>query len=158
VRDSKSFDRSNSADGREKFCHNPQKEKDGKCIRYFRNTGFQTPSSSKKTAEAGKTQHKADPKQIEAEAITTQDETEVGPKVPAESKLATTKQGAEEIPPDANISFEKSAAKEAEVLIPKAPSEVLDYIIRHASGKKLSEEENFEAKQYARELKYPRGP
>ena len=48
--------------------------------------------------------------------------------------------GAEEIPPDANIVFEKSAAKEAESLIPEAPSEVLDYIIRHASGKKLSEE------------------
>jgi hypothetical protein len=29
--------------------------------------------------------------------------------------------------------------------------------IRHASGKRLSEEENFEAKHYARELKYPKG-
>jgi hypothetical protein len=40
---------------------------------------------------------------------------------------------------------------------PEASSEVLDYIIRHASGKRLSEEEIFEAKHYARELKYPKG-
>jgi hypothetical protein len=40
---------------------------------------------------------------------------------------------------------------------PEAPFEVLDYIIRHASGKRLSEEEIFEAKHYARELKYPKG-
>jgi hypothetical protein len=33
----------------------------------------------------------------------------------------------------------------------------LDFIIRHASGKKLSEEEIVEAKQYAWELKYPKG-
>ena len=40
---------------------------------------------------------------------------------------------------------------------PEASSEVLDYIVRHASGKRLSEEEIFEAKHYARELKYPKG-
>jgi hypothetical protein len=32
---------------------------------------------------------------------------------------------------------------------PEAPSKVLDYVIRHASGKRLSEEEIFEAKHYA---------
>jgi hypothetical protein len=40
---------------------------------------------------------------------------------------------------------------------PETPSEDLDYIIHHASGKRLSEEEIFEAKHYARELKYPKG-
>jgi hypothetical protein len=40
---------------------------------------------------------------------------------------------------------------------PEASSEDLDYIIRHASGKSLSKEEIFEAKHYARELKYPKG-
>jgi hypothetical protein len=115
------------------------------------------PSSTKKTVEADKTQHKADSEQIEIEAITTQDETKARPKVSVETKLATTEQGAKEIPPNVNIAFEKSAAKEAESLTPEAPSEVLDYIIRHASGKKLSEEEIFEAKHYARELKYPKG-
>jgi hypothetical protein len=47
--------------------------------------------------------------------------------------------------------------KKATAPTPEAPSEVLDYIIRHASGKRLSEEEIFEAKHYARELKYPKG-
>jgi hypothetical protein len=42
-------------------------------------------------------------------------------------------------------------AKEAESLTPEAPSEGFDYIIRHASGKRLSEEEISEAKHYARE-------
>jgi hypothetical protein len=114
------------------------------------------PSSSKKTAEAIKTQDKADPKQIEAGAITTQDETGVGPKVPAKTKVATPEQEAEEIPLDINIAFEKSVAKETESLIPKASSEDIDYIIRHAAGKKLSKEEIFEANYYARELKYPK--
>jgi hypothetical protein len=40
---------------------------------------------------------------------------------------------------------------------PEASSEDLDYIIRHASGKRLSKEEILEAKHYARELKYPKG-
>jgi hypothetical protein len=57
---------------------------------------------------------------------------------------------------------EKAAETEAveQILAKKAAtptSEVLDYIIRHASGKRLSEEEIFEAKHYARELKYPKG-
>jgi hypothetical protein len=115
------------------------------------------PSSSKKTVEAVKTQDKDDPKQIEAEAITTQDETGAGPKVPAETKLTTPEQEAEEIPSDINIAFEKSVAKETESLIPEASSEDLDYIVRHAAGKKLSKEEIFEANHYARELKYPKG-
>jgi hypothetical protein len=36
-------------------------------------------------------------------------------------------------------------------------SENLDYIIRHASGKRLSEGEIAEANHYARKLKYPKG-
>jgi hypothetical protein len=49
-------------------------------------------------------------------------------------------------------------AKEAEPVTPEALSEDFDYIIRHAAGKRLSKEEIFEAKRYARELKYPKGP
>jgi hypothetical protein len=40
---------------------------------------------------------------------------------------------------------------------PEAPSSIHDYIVRNASGKKLSEEEVFEANHYAKELKYPKG-
>jgi hypothetical protein len=39
----------------------------------------------------------------------------------------------------------------------EASTEELDFIIRHASGKQLSEEQIAEAKQYARDLKYPKG-
>jgi hypothetical protein len=39
----------------------------------------------------------------------------------------------------------------------EASIEELDFIIRHASGKHLSEERIAEAKHYARELKYPKG-
>jgi hypothetical protein len=47
--------------------------------------------------------------------------------------------------------------KKSAALVPETSFEDLDYVIRHASGKRLSEEEIFEAKHYARELKYPKG-
>jgi hypothetical protein len=41
---------------------------------------------------------------------------------------------------------------------PKASSrDDLDYIVRHASGKQLSEEQIAEVQHYAKDLKYPRG-
>jgi hypothetical protein len=39
----------------------------------------------------------------------------------------------------------------------EAPAEAADYIYRHASGKKLSEDEIAEARHYAQKLKYPKG-
>jgi hypothetical protein len=47
--------------------------------------------------------------------------------------------------------------EEIDTAAPEAPSKIYDYIVRHASGKKLSEEEVFEANHCARELKYPKG-
>jgi hypothetical protein len=42
---------------------------------------------------------------------------------------------------------------------PEEPSHGdLDYIVWHASGKQLSEEQTAEAQHYAKDLKYPRGP
>jgi hypothetical protein len=115
-----------------------------------------SPAPTRKVAEADKMEPKADTKQIEVETTITQAETEAEPTVPTETKVATTELKAKGITPDINIAFEKSAAKEAESLAPEALSEDLDYIIRHASGKRLSEEEILEAKHYARELKYPK--
>ena len=40
---------------------------------------------------------------------------------------------------------------------PKALKENIDYIIRHASGKGLSQEKKREAQHYAQKLKYPKG-
>jgi hypothetical protein len=92
------------------------------------------------------------------EAAITHTETEVGPLVPVETKLATTEQRSKEESPVTSVALEKSMAKEAKSPAPEAPSEGLDYIVRHALGKRLSKEEVFEAKHYARELKYPKGP
>jgi hypothetical protein len=116
-----------------------------------------SPAHTGKVAEADKTQPKADTKQIEVEATITQAETEAGPTVSTDMKLAPTEQGTEGITPDTNIAFEKSVAKEAKSLTPEASSEGFDYIVRHALRKRLSEEEISEAKHYARELQYPKG-
>jgi hypothetical protein len=50
------------------------------------------------------------------------------------------------------ILFEKTLSS-----TPEAPSKLPDYIVRHASGKILSEEEKREAHHYAQKLKYPKG-
>jgi hypothetical protein len=47
-------------------------------------------------------------------------------------------------------------AEKARSPAPEAPVEDVDYIFRHAPGKKLSEEV-LEARHYAQKLKYPKG-
>jgi hypothetical protein len=92
-----------------------------------------------------------------AEAAIARVETEVGPLVPTEAEPAGTEQRTEG-PSDVDLALEKKDAPEkVKSPTPEAPSEDLDFIIRHASGKRLSEEEIAEAKHYARELKYPKG-
>jgi hypothetical protein len=99
-------------------------------------------STPKKIVEASKTQIEA--KLSEAEAAKSQTETEAGPSEPAKEKSfeigeeETEKEAAEE------ILSEKTA-----IPIPVASSEALDYIVRHASGKRLSAEEKREAQCYA---------
>ena len=63
------------------------------------------------------------------EAAITHTETEVGPLVPVETKLATTEQRSKEESPVTSVALEKSMAKEAKSPAPEAPSEGLDYII-----------------------------
>jgi hypothetical protein len=70
-----------------------------------------SPAPTGKVAKAYKMQPKADSKQIEIEATITQADTEAGPTVPAETKLATTERGGEGMTPDTNIAFEKNVAK-----------------------------------------------
>jgi hypothetical protein len=107
-------------------------------------------STPGKTAEASKAQTK--PKLTEAEAIKSQVETEAGPSEPAKEKSLETEEKAME-----KEAVEQILPEKVGTPAPEASSEALDYIIRHASGKRLSEEEIFEAKHYARELKYPKG-
>jgi hypothetical protein len=82
--------------------------------------------------------------QAEAKATKSQAKAEAGPSVPIETESV--------------VSEEKSVEQIAPKKIgAKALTKNIDYIIRHASGKKLSEEEILEAKHYARSLKYPKG-
>jgi hypothetical protein len=109
-------------------------------------------STPGKIAKASKVQIETQTKLTEAEATMSQDDVEAGPSEPAKEKsLETGEKAAEE------EAIEQILPEKAATPTPKAPSKALDYIIRHASGKRLSEEEIFEAKHYARELKYPKG-
>jgi hypothetical protein len=73
---------------------------------------------------------------------------ETGPSVSAEARSL-------EIAP---IILEKEGASEkSKSPAPGAPAKELEFIVRHASGKLLSEEQIVEAQHYAKDLKYPRG-
>jgi hypothetical protein len=77
-----------------------------------------------------------------------QSETEAGPSEPTKVKSLE----AEETEITKQI-----LAEETGTAAPEASSEAFDYILRHASGKKLSEKEKQEAQFYAQKLKYPKG-
>jgi hypothetical protein len=109
-------------------------------------------STPGKTAKASKAQIETEAKVTEAEATMSQADAEAGPSEPAKEKSSETGEKAVGEEAIKQILLEKTVAPTLEV-----SSEVLDYIIRHASGKRLSEEEIFEAKHYAQELKYPKG-
>jgi hypothetical protein len=104
-------------------------------------------STPRKIVEASKAQPEAETKQAEVEAITIQAETEAGPLEPAETEPAVTKEKA----------AEQIASEKVEAAATEASRESTDYIIRHASGKRLSQEEKLEALHYAQKLKYPKG-
>jgi hypothetical protein len=55
------------------------------------------------------------------------------------------------------ILEKEDAPEKSKSPAPGAPDEELEFIVRHASGKQLSKEQIAEAKQYAKDLKYPRG-
>jgi hypothetical protein len=85
-------------------------------------------STPRKTAEASKTQTKT--KLTEAEAAKSQAETEAGPSEPAKEKSLETREKETEKEAAKQILPEKTVTS-----TPEASSEVLDYIVRHASGK-----------------------
>jgi hypothetical protein len=92
-----------------------------------------------------------------AEAAISHTETKAGPSLPTETKPAATEDKAEQESPDAGMALEQGVTEKAKSPVPEAPSEDIDFIIRHASGKRLSKEEVMEAKHYTRELKFPKG-
>jgi hypothetical protein len=92
-----------------------------------------------------------------AEAATAGAETEVVPSVSVEMKPTATEEGAEQESLGFGITTEKEIVEEAKSPSPEALSENFDFIIRHASGKRLSEGEIVEANHYAQKLKYTKG-
>jgi hypothetical protein len=95
---------------------------------------------SKKIAQSeAKSQAGAETGQAEAKATQVQAEAEAEPSVPTETEPAAPEEKTAE-----QIAPEKIETPALEALI-----ENVDYIIRHASGKKLSKEEILEARHYA---------
>jgi hypothetical protein len=107
---------------------------------------------SKKIAEAPKAQIKVETEHAEIETAVVQAGTEAGPSEPAKKKPAEIEEKATEEKATEQISPKKVATP-----APEALKESIDYIIRHASGKVLSKEEEREAQHYAQKLKYPKG-
>jgi hypothetical protein len=97
---------------------------------------------SRKIVEASKAQPEAETKQAEVEVATIEAETEAGPSEPTETEPAIV---------------EEKATEQVKAPASEASKESIDYIIRHASGKRLSQEEKLEALHYAQKLKYLKG-
>jgi hypothetical protein len=93
------------------------------------------------------------------EAVTTRAEAEVEPSVPAETgPTINVGKNTEQEPSDVALVLEKEGTpNKVKSPTPKAFTEEQDFIIRHASGKQLTEEQIAKAKHYVRDLKYPKG-
>jgi hypothetical protein len=83
-------------------------------------------------------------------------QTENVPEMITASTSAHAEAGPSEVAPG-NLT-EESLPEKPSAPAPEAPSQGdLDYIVRHASGKQLSEEQIAEVQHYAKDLKYPQG-
>jgi hypothetical protein len=101
-------------------------------------------TTPKKIAETPKVQIEA----FGAKAPKHQAETEAGPSEPAKVNSLEAEE---------TETAEQILAEETGTAAPEAFSEAFDYILRHASGKELTEKEKQEAQFYAQKLKYPKG-
>jgi hypothetical protein len=100
-----------------------------------------TPGLTKKNAEAAKVQDKA----------------EARPSTPVGTKVVVPEDKADQQTADIGMATRQDMAEKAKPSVPEALIEDIDYIFRHASGEKLSEEEIVEARHYAQKLKYSKG-
>jgi hypothetical protein len=106
-----------------------------------------SPALTRNVAEASKAQPEADTKHTEVEAAIIQAETEARPLVPTEMECADLKEK----------STKRIATEKIEAPGPEASNKSIDYIIRHASGKVLSQEEMLEAQHYAQKIEISEG-
>jgi hypothetical protein len=109
-------------------------------------------STPGKIAKASKVQIEAKTKLTEVEAAMSQASAEVGPSEPADKQPSGFEEKAAE-----GEAIEQSLPEKTPAPAPKALKENIEYIIHHASGKKLCKEEEREAQHYAQKLKYPKG-
>jgi hypothetical protein len=103
-----------------------------------------TPASAKAPSMEAKVSKKSD------EARMTRTISEAGPsEVPVEARPSES----------ALIILEKEgASKKSKSPATEAPAKELGFIVRHALGKQLSEEQVVEVQHYVKDLKYPEGP
>jgi hypothetical protein len=113
-------------------------------------TSSSTPSG--KIAEASKMQTEAETEPAEVEAVVSQAGAEAGPSEPAEKKPSEIEEKAAE-----EEAIEQALPEKIAAPAPEALKESIEYIICHASRKRLSKEEEREAQHYAQKLKYPNG-
>jgi hypothetical protein len=109
-----------------------------------------TPSG--KIAEASKMQTEAETKPTEIGAAVSEASAEAGPSEPAEKNPSKIEEKTAE-----EEAIEQTLPEKVATPAPEALKESIEYIIRHASGKRLSKEEEREAQHYAQKLKYPKG-
>jgi hypothetical protein len=109
-----------------------------------------TPSG--KISEASKFQSEAETKLAEVEAAASQASAEAEPSKPADKQPSEVEEKAAE-----EEAIEQSLPEKTPASGPEALKENIEYIIHHASGKRLSKEEEREAQHYAQKLKYPKG-
>jgi hypothetical protein len=77
---------------------------------------------------------------------------EAGPLEPAEKKPSEIEEKAAE-----EEAIEQTLPEKVAAPAPESLKESIEYIIRHALGKRLSKEEEREAQHYAQKLNYPKG-
>jgi hypothetical protein len=105
-----------------------------------------SPALAKKVVPT-ETKSQAGTETRQAEAAQVQAEAEAGPSVPTETEPTALEEK----------KTEQIASEKIETPAPKASNKSIEYIIRHASGKELSQGEMLEARHYAQKLKYPKG-
>jgi hypothetical protein len=105
-----------------------------------------------KIAEASKLQIEAETRPAEVEAAASQASAEAEPSKPPDKQPLEFEEKATE-----EEAIEQSLPEKSPASGPEALKENIEYIIRHASGKRLSKEEEREAQHYTQKLKYPKG-
>jgi hypothetical protein len=92
-----------------------------------------------------------------AEVAKVQVEAETGPTVPIKTKVVVPEDKAGQQTSDTGMAAGQDMMEKAKSPAPEASAKDVDFIIRHASGKTLSNKEILEARHYAQKLKYPKG-